>query len=49
MNRLFDRSSISVKPLAERKNKLDIERDMIDPESYSVSYTHLTLPTNREV
>ena len=34
MNRLFDRSSISVKPLAERKNKLDIQRDQIDPESY---------------
>ena len=34
MNRLFDRSSISVKPLSERKNKLDIERDMIDPESF---------------
>ena len=34
MNRLFDRNGISVKPLAERKNKLDIERDMIDPVSF---------------
>lgn len=34
MNRLFDRNSIAVKPLAERKNKLDIRRDQIDPEAY---------------
>jgi len=34
MNRLFDRNSISVKPLAERKNKLDIQRDQIDPVNY---------------
>jgi hypothetical protein len=34
MNRLFDRNSISVKPLAERVNKLDIRRDQIDPESF---------------
>jgi hypothetical protein len=34
MNRLFDRNSITVKPLAERKNKLDIRRDQIDPSTY---------------
>ena len=34
MNPLFDRDRISVKPLAERKNKLDIQRDQIRPESY---------------
>jgi hypothetical protein len=34
MSPLFDRNSISVKPLAERKNKLDIRRDQIDPESF---------------
>ena len=34
MNRLFDRSSISVKPLSERKNKLDFEQDRIDPDTY---------------
>ncbi len=34
MNRLFDRDSISVRPLAERKNKLDIRRDLIDPEAF---------------
>lgn len=34
MNTLFDRNSISVKPLAERKNKLDIRRDLIDPEAF---------------
>ena len=37
MNRLFDRNAISVKPLAERKNKLDIQRDVIDPESYGAA------------
>jgi len=35
MNPLFNRNSISVKPLSERKNKLDIRRDQIDPESYA--------------
>lgn len=34
MNRLFDRTRIRVKPLAERINKLDIERDAVDPASY---------------
>jgi len=34
MNTLFDRNSISAKPLAERKNKLDIQRDQIDPETF---------------
>lgn len=36
MNACFDRSRISVKPLAERVNKLDIRRDVIDPETYDV-------------
>ena len=35
MNRLFDRDSISVKPLAERINKLDISKDQIDPEAFA--------------
>jgi hypothetical protein len=34
VNRLFDRTRIRVKPLAERINKLDIERDAVDPASY---------------
>ncbi len=34
MNPLFDRNAIDVKPLCERKNKLDIQRDHIDPETY---------------
>lgn len=37
MNRLFDRTRIRVKPLAERVNKLDIERDAVDPSSYEGS------------
>ena len=37
MNPLFDRNAIHVKPLAERKNKLDIRRDRIDPESYEAT------------
>jgi hypothetical protein len=37
MNRLFNRNSISAKPLAERKNKLDIQRDQIDPESFQLA------------
>lgn len=35
MNPLFDRNAIHVKPLAERKNKLDIQRDRIDPATYA--------------
>jgi hypothetical protein len=35
MNRLFDRSRIQVKPLAERINKLDIQSISIDPYLYS--------------
>jgi len=34
MNPRFDRNRISVRPLAERKNKLDIQRDRIDPEAF---------------
>jgi hypothetical protein len=34
MNRLFDREKIEVLPLSERKNKLDIERDLVDPGSF---------------
>jgi hypothetical protein len=34
MKNLFDRDSIRVRPLAERKNKLDIERDLVDPTTY---------------
>jgi hypothetical protein len=37
MNRLFDRDSIRTRPLAERANKLDIGRDLVDPGSYMVS------------
>ena len=37
MNQLFNRNSISSKPLAERKNKLDIQRDQIDPESFHLA------------
>jgi hypothetical protein len=37
MNPLFDRNAIRVKPLSERKNKLDIRRDRIDPESYEAT------------
>ena len=37
MNPLFDRNAIHVKPLSERKNKLDIRRDRIDPESYEAT------------
>jgi hypothetical protein len=33
MNLLFDRCALTVKPLAERKNKLDIRRDAIDPDA----------------
>ena len=34
MNPLFDRHAITTKPLAERMNKLDFQRDRIDPVSY---------------
>lgn len=34
MNRLFDRNTLVVKPLAERKNKLDVRRDHIDAASF---------------
>jgi len=34
MNRFFDRDSIRVKPLSERTNKLDFQRDRIDPDTY---------------
>jgi hypothetical protein len=34
MNPLFDRCALTVKPLAERKNKLDIRRDAIDPDAF---------------
>ena len=37
MNPLFDRNAIHVKSLSERKNKLDIRRDRIDPESYEAA------------
>jgi len=37
MNRLFDRNAISVKPLSARKNKLDIQRDVVDPEAYAAA------------
>lgn len=37
MTRRFDKSRIEVLPLSARKNKLDIERDAIDPSSYAVS------------
>ncbi|MDR2849521.1 MAG: hypothetical protein LBW77_03145 [Verrucomicrobiota bacterium] len=33
MNTLFDRRALTVKPLSERKNKLDIRRDAIDPDA----------------
>jgi len=37
MNRLFDRESIAARPLAERVNKLDIDKDAIDPDEYKVA------------
>lgn len=39
MNKLFDRKTITVRPLAERINKLDFERDRIDPETYVPNLT----------
>ncbi|MDA3925410.1 MAG: hypothetical protein PF904_12000 [Kiritimatiellae bacterium] len=35
MKHLFDRNNISFSSLSERVNKLDVNRDMIDPESYT--------------
>lgn len=37
MTRRFDKSRIEVLPLSARKNKLDIEKDAVDPSSYAVS------------
>ncbi len=34
MNRLFNRSAIEVRPLAERVNKIDFARDRVDPDAY---------------
>jgi hypothetical protein len=34
MNRRFDRNCIHVRPLSDRKNKLDIKRDIVDPVTY---------------
>lgn len=36
MKRQFDRDAIHIKPLSERVNKLDIERDAIDPLDFPV-------------
>jgi hypothetical protein len=36
MKKLFDRNSIAVLPLSERKNKLDIGRDLVELGSYEV-------------
>jgi hypothetical protein len=36
MKGYFDRENIEVHPLAERKNKLDIERDLVEPASYPI-------------
>ncbi|GAB1483021.1 hypothetical protein MASR2M78_18370 [Treponema sp.] len=37
MKRLFDRNSLTALPLSERINKLELERDRINPDSYSIS------------
>lgn len=34
MNPLFDRNALIVKPLSERQNKLDIQRDSVDPDTF---------------
>ncbi len=34
MSRLFDRGRIRVKPLSERDSRLDVTRDLIDPDRY---------------
>ncbi len=36
MKALFDRGRMDVRPLSERVNKLDVERDAVDPLSYKV-------------
>jgi hypothetical protein len=35
MKKLFDRDRIEVFPLAARQNKLDIERDLVEPDSFA--------------
>ena len=35
MKKLFDRERIEVRPLAARQNKLDIERDLVEPDSFT--------------
>lgn len=35
MNRQFDRDTIKARPLSDRVNKLDIERDTVDPDRYA--------------
>jgi hypothetical protein len=40
MNPLFDRNALSVKPLAARKNKLDIRRDAVDPDAFRPALDH---------
>ena len=37
MKKYFDREHLEIKPLADRKSKLDIERDLIKPESFDSS------------
>jgi hypothetical protein len=34
MTRIFDRNSIRVRPLSQRANKLEIERDTVDPSAF---------------
>lgn len=34
MKRYFDRDRIETRPLSERKNKLEIERDLVEPDSF---------------
>ena len=35
MNKWFDRERIEVRPLAARQNKLDIERDLVEPDTFT--------------
>ena len=37
MNTLFDRDALHVKPLSERKHKLDIRRDTVDPDTFPLT------------
>lgn len=37
MNARFDREGLEIRPLSSRMNKLDIERDLIDPASFELS------------